>query len=37
MFKRGESNFYADDGKIYISQYVNGQCLMFDDIKNVRN
>lgn len=27
---------YEYNGKTYVSQYINGQCVIFDDIKNVR-
>ena len=28
---------YEYNGKTYVSQHINGQCVMFDDIKNIRN
>lgn len=27
---------YEYNGKTYVSQYINGQCVMFDDIKNIQ-
>jgi hypothetical protein len=30
-----EVAMYEYNSKTYISQYVNGECVMFDDIKNV--